>query len=235
MRRAARSAGARSTVLDDISASTRSSCSASWMPSGARSISPTRPPAVIPRKSSQIDELRVLVIDEVDDFVRRDDGGQAARLRVRPRDLAAARASIASAPGSFHYAMIAEDVTELPAKTVARTIRNQHPDTVVLTFLGPADNGQVELVETERHAHDRQAVRRAEAAARAAGRARRGVAGEGARAALHAGVPRAALRLLAPLRRDQDEDRARDPRRPGMTGRLVLLLLVACHGNTCRW
>ena len=44
--------------------------------------------------------------------------------------------------------MIAEDVTDLPARTIARTIRNQHPDTVVLTFLGPADNGRVELVET---------------------------------------------------------------------------------------
>jgi DNA-binding response OmpR family regulator len=50
--------------------------------------------------------------------------------------------------GSFHYAMIAEDVTDLPAKTVARSIRNQQPDTVVLTFQGPADNGHVELVET---------------------------------------------------------------------------------------
>ena len=44
--------------------------------------------------------------------------------------------------------MIAEDVSDLPARTIARTIRNQHPDTVVLTFLGPADNGRVELVET---------------------------------------------------------------------------------------
>jgi hypothetical protein len=44
--------------------------------------------------------------------------------------------------------MIAEDVTDLPATTIARTIRNQHPDTVVLTFLGPADNGKVDLVET---------------------------------------------------------------------------------------
>jgi hypothetical protein len=44
--------------------------------------------------------------------------------------------------------MVAEDVTDLPAMTVARTIRNQHPDTVVLTFLGPSDNGKVDLVET---------------------------------------------------------------------------------------
>src|SRR5262249_29629344 len=50
--------------------------------------------------------------------------------------------------GEFHYAMVAEDISDLPAKTVARTIRNQHPDTVVLTFLGPADNGHVDLVET---------------------------------------------------------------------------------------
>jgi phosphoenolpyruvate carboxylase len=44
--------------------------------------------------------------------------------------------------------MVAEDVSDLPAMTIARTIRNQHPDTVVLTFLGPSDNGHVELVET---------------------------------------------------------------------------------------
>ena len=44
--------------------------------------------------------------------------------------------------------MIAEDISDLPAMTIARTIRNQHPDTVVLTFLGPAENGHVELVET---------------------------------------------------------------------------------------
>ena len=49
--------------------------------------------------------------------------------------------------GLFHYAMVAEDISDLPAKTIARTIRNQHPDTVVLTFLGPAENGKVELVE----------------------------------------------------------------------------------------
>ena len=28
----------------------------------------------------------------------------------------------------------------------SRTIRNQHPDTVVLTFLGPAEAGRVDLV-----------------------------------------------------------------------------------------
>jgi DNA-binding response OmpR family regulator len=100
-----------------------------------------------PAKSSLIEELRVLVIDEVDDFYD-------AMETSRPHGFAFVHATSGGegldriSSGTFHYAMIAEDITDLPAKTVARTIRNQQPDTVVLTFLGPADNGHVELVET---------------------------------------------------------------------------------------
>jgi DNA-binding NtrC family response regulator len=95
----------------------------------------------------QIDELRVLVIDEVDDFV-------TAIAAAAPAGFSFIHATSGGegldriSTGPFHYAMVAEDITDLPATTVARTIRNQHPDTVVLTFLGPADNGRVELVET---------------------------------------------------------------------------------------
>lgn len=93
-----------------------------------------------------LEELRVLVADEVDElaaglveaapagyeFVHATSGGEALdRLSMTP----------------FHYAMIAEDLTDLPASTLARTVRTQFPDTVVLTFRGPADNGKVELVE----------------------------------------------------------------------------------------
>ena len=100
-----------------------------------------------PGKSSLIEDLRVLVIDEVDDFFD-------AMQEARPRGFVFVHATSGGegldrvSSGSFHYAMIAEDVADLPAKTVARTIRNQQPDTVVLTVLGPADNGLVELVET---------------------------------------------------------------------------------------
>jgi DNA-binding NtrC family response regulator len=95
----------------------------------------------------QLDELRVLVVDEVDDFV-------SAMTEAAPRGFTFVHATSGGegldriSSEVFHYAMIAEDVTDLPARTIARTIRNQHPDTVVLTFLGPADNGKVELVET---------------------------------------------------------------------------------------
>ena len=95
----------------------------------------------------QLDELRVLVVDEVDDFV-------TAMTDASPKGFAFVHATSGGegldriSSGGFHYAMVAEDITDLPSRTIARTIRNQHPDTVVLTFLGPADNGRVELVET---------------------------------------------------------------------------------------
>ena len=98
-------------------------------------------------RAINMDEMRVLVIDEVDDFV-------TAMEESKPKGFAFVHANSGgegldrTSSGQFHYAMIAEDITDLPARTIARTIRNQHPDTVVLTFLGPSDNGHVELVET---------------------------------------------------------------------------------------
>ena len=99
-----------------------------------------------PARTVQLDELRVLVIDEVDELF-------AGLTEAAPKGYTFVHATSGGegldriSSGTFHYAMVAEDVSDLPAKTVARTIRNQHPDTVVLTFLGPADNGKVELVE----------------------------------------------------------------------------------------
>ncbi len=100
-----------------------------------------------PARMVMLDELRVLVIDEVDDLV-------SSLTEAAPKGFVFVHATSGGegldriSSGSFHYAMVAEDVTDLPARTLARTIRNQHPDTVVLTFLGPAENGRVELVET---------------------------------------------------------------------------------------
>jgi DNA-binding NtrC family response regulator len=95
----------------------------------------------------QLDELRVLVIDEVDDCVSAVTAAAGSGYTfVHATSGGEGLDRISSAP--FHYAMVAEDVTDLPATTIARTIRNQHPDTVVLTFLGPSDNGRVDLVET---------------------------------------------------------------------------------------
>lgn len=100
-----------------------------------------------PARLVQLDELRVLVIDEVDELVTAMSAARAKGFElVHATSGGEGLDRISSA--QFHYAMIAQDVSDLPATTLARTIRNQHPDTVVLTFLGPSDNGKVELVET---------------------------------------------------------------------------------------
>jgi len=93
-----------------------------------------------------IDELRVLVVDEVDDFVQTMEKAKAKGFGfVHASSGGEALDRIST--GEFHYAMIAEDVSDLPAKTIAKTIRSQRPDTVVLTFLGPSDNGHVNLID----------------------------------------------------------------------------------------
>jgi DNA-binding NtrC family response regulator len=94
-----------------------------------------------------IDELRVLVVDEVEDFVQTMNKAKAKGFGfVHASSGGEALDRIST--GDFHYAMIAEDVSDLPARTIAKTIRNQRPDTVVLTFLGPADNGHVNLIDS---------------------------------------------------------------------------------------
>jgi DNA-binding response OmpR family regulator len=94
----------------------------------------------------QLDELTVLVVDEADELF-------ASLAAAQPKGFRFIQATsggeaLDRMSTAIHYAMIAEDIGDLPAKTVARTIRNQYPDTVVLTFLGPSENGHVNLVET---------------------------------------------------------------------------------------
>jgi DNA-binding NtrC family response regulator len=94
----------------------------------------------------QLDELSVLVVDEVDDFY-------SAMVATKTKGFRFVHATNGGealdriSTGEFQYAMIAADISDLPAKTIAKTLRNQHPDTVVLIFRGPAENGYVDLVE----------------------------------------------------------------------------------------
>jgi len=99
----------------------------------------------VPLGTGNLGDLRVLVIDEANDLA-------GAMADAKPKGFELVHATSGGegldriTSGMFHYAMISEGVTDLPARTLARTIRNQQPDTVVLTFLGPAANGKVELV-----------------------------------------------------------------------------------------
>lgn len=49
---------------------------------------------------------------------------------------------------SYHYALVSEDLPDLPSSMVIRSIKVQAPDIVVLAFSGPGRGGKVELVET---------------------------------------------------------------------------------------
>lgn len=100
-----------------------------------------------PSRSVDMTDLRVLIVDEVDDlyeamtsaapdgflFIHANSGGEAL-------DRATA--------GQYHYAMVADDITDLPSKMLVRSLKTLSADMVVLTFIGPSENGRVELVET---------------------------------------------------------------------------------------
>lgn len=158
-----------------------------------------------------LDELRVLVVDEVDDFV-------TAIEEAKPTGFTFTHATSGGegldriSGGTFHYAMVAEDVSDLPAMTIARTIRNQHPDTVGGEWPCRSDRDP-------RQANDRQPVQRSELVDRAPGGSSRSMAGQGSGAALHDRVSGAPLRLLAALRRIEDKDRPRDHRRSRVASR----------------
>src|SRR3989442_646021 len=71
-----------------------------------------------PARAFQIDELRVLVVDEVDDFFEaiKTAAGESFTF-VHATSGGEGLDRISSAP--FHYAMVAEDITDLPATTIA--------------------------------------------------------------------------------------------------------------------
>ncbi len=92
-----------------------------------------------------MDEMTVLIVDETDTFVE-------AIHKAKPKGFAFQHApsggeALARVGGELHYAMIAEDLSDLPARTIAKSIRNASPDTVVLIYRGPGADGEVKLVE----------------------------------------------------------------------------------------
>jgi DNA-binding response OmpR family regulator len=144
-----RSVGKREvdTVLDDIK-SVHEEFLRHFMEAERRAIDAADALAGLdPKRVPDMDDMRVLVVDEVDDLV-------SAMTDAQPKGFVFTHATSGGegldriSNETYHYAMIAEDVSDLPAKMIASTIRNQYPDTVVLTFLGPSENGKVDLVET---------------------------------------------------------------------------------------
>jgi DNA-binding NtrC family response regulator len=100
-----------------------------------------------PNRTVDVGELRVLIVDEVDELADH-------LMQAAPNGYSFVHATSGgegldrASSGQFHYAMVAEDVHDLPHSMIVRSIKTQNPETVVLQFVGPSDNGKVELVET---------------------------------------------------------------------------------------
>jgi DNA-binding response OmpR family regulator len=97
--------------------------------------------------SQQNEELAVLVVDEVDELYD-------ALTEAQPQGYTFVHATSGGealdriTSGRFHYAIVAEDLHDLPTSMVVRSVKAQNDELVVLTFRGPADNGRVQLIET---------------------------------------------------------------------------------------
>jgi DNA-binding NtrC family response regulator len=100
-----------------------------------------------PARSVDLEEIRVLVADEVDSLFDSLSGANKTGFSF-VHATSGGEALDRSSSGRFHYAMVAEDLHDLPASMVVRSMKAQNPELVVLTFLGPAETGKVELVET---------------------------------------------------------------------------------------
>ena len=100
-----------------------------------------------PSRSVELNELRVLVVDEVDALYEALTGAAPDGF-IFVHATSSGEALDRASAGHYHYAMVAADMTDLPAKILVRSIKTQNPEMVVLLFIGPAENGKVELVET---------------------------------------------------------------------------------------
>lgn len=100
-----------------------------------------------PGRTVDVGDLRVLIVDEVDELAQ-------TLIDAKPHGFSFLHATSGgegldrASTSTFHYAMVAEDLHDLPSSMIVRSVKTQNPETVVLQFVGPSENGKVELVET---------------------------------------------------------------------------------------
>jgi DNA-binding response OmpR family regulator len=99
-----------------------------------------------PDKSVLITNLRVLVVDRdprlADALVA--GGGPGFFFE---KALSGGQALDLSGSHPYHYVMVSENLDDLPSSMVARSVKAQSPDSVVLAYTGPGPGGRVEVVE----------------------------------------------------------------------------------------
>lgn len=99
-----------------------------------------------PARSLELDAFSVLVVDEVDSLVDELNGAGVPGFRFL-HAMSGGEALDRISSDKFHYALISDELSDLPASMVVQTVRSQSPETVPLTFRGPGPGGYVNLVE----------------------------------------------------------------------------------------
>jgi DNA-binding NtrC family response regulator len=100
-----------------------------------------------PDRSVLISNLRVLVVDSDPRL------GEALVKASAPgymfeQALSGGQALDLTGSHPYHYVMVSENLSDLPSSMVARSVKGQSPDSVVLAYSGPGPGARVEVVET---------------------------------------------------------------------------------------
>jgi len=99
-------------------------------------------------RSLNIENFAVLVVDEVDSMVEElVEASPAGFTFIHATSGGEALDRMSS--GRFHFALVNDDLHDLPASMVTATIRAQSGDTVVFCFKGPGEGGYVNLLEQQ--------------------------------------------------------------------------------------
>jgi DNA-binding response OmpR family regulator len=100
-----------------------------------------------PDRSVLITSLRVLVVDS-DPRLAEALAKASAPGYMFEQALSGGQALDLTSSHPYHYVMVSENLPDLPASMVARSVKGQSPDSVVLAYNGPGPGARVDVVET---------------------------------------------------------------------------------------
>lgn len=102
-----------------------------------------------PDQGLAFDELRVLVVD-ANPGLADTLSSHGSKGYMFEKALSGGQALDLCSSSQYHYVMVSDDLFDLPSSMVARSVKSQSPESVVLAYAGPRPGGRVEVVDTSR-------------------------------------------------------------------------------------
>lgn len=100
-----------------------------------------------PNRVAGLDEIRLMVVDSDATLCQTLAQRAKAGYVFEPAALGGQALDMCGT-GGFHYALVGENLFDMPSSWVIRSIKTQFPSVVVLAYSGPGPGGKIELVET---------------------------------------------------------------------------------------